>query len=82
MPLSPNERSLRARIGAHAQHAKHDARETTSKARQAFASRFEQQVDPDNTLDPAERAKRADHALKAHMTGLALRSAQARRKAG
>jgi hypothetical protein len=61
-------------------HAQHDSRETTSAARKAFLDRFERQVDPDGTLDPAERARRAGHARKAYFTGLALKSAQARRK--
>ena len=30
--LSPAERSLRARLAAHAMHGKHDARATTAKA--------------------------------------------------
>ena len=53
---------------------------TTIKAREAFASRFDQQVDPEGLLDPVERARRADHARRAYMTGLALRSARARRR--
>jgi len=66
-------------MGAHALHAKHDPRETTKAARAAFASKFERQVDPDGTLEPAERARRAAHAQKAFFVGLALKSAQARR---
>jgi len=42
--------------------------------------KFERQVDPDGTLDPAERALRAASARKAHFSRLALKSAQARRK--
>jgi hypothetical protein len=42
--------------------------------------RFERQVDPDRTLKPAERRCRAEQAMRAHMAGLALRSAQARRR--
>ena len=78
--LTAAERTLRARLGAHAMHAKHDSRETTRAARAASLSRFERQVDPDGILEPAERARRADHARKAFYTGLALKSAQARRK--
>jgi hypothetical protein len=43
-------------------------------------ARFEKQVDPDGTLDPVERARRADQAMRAHMARLALKSAQARRR--
>jgi hypothetical protein len=42
--------------------------------------KFERQVDPSGTLTPAERAKRAAHARKAHFKRLALKSAQARRR--
>ena len=44
--------------------------------------KFEQQVDPDGKLSPAERAKRAEFARKAHFKRLALKSAQARRRRG
>lgn len=81
-PLTPQQRSLRARIAAHAMHAQHDSRETSKPGRDAFRARFEREVDPDGTLPPAERKRRAEHALRAHMQGLALKSARARRKAG
>jgi len=45
--MTPAERSLRGRIGAHALHAKYDSRELTASARGAFLDRFERQVDPD-----------------------------------
>lgn len=77
--LSPSQRSMRARLAAHAMHARHDSREVTANARQAFVERFEREVDPDGVLPAAERQRRAEHAMRAHMTRLALRSAQARR---
>jgi hypothetical protein len=39
------------------------------------------EVDPDRELPEAERFRRAEHAKKAYFTRLALKSAQARRKA-
>jgi hypothetical protein len=81
MALAQNERILRARLAAHAQHAQHDSRKTTAAARSKFLQRFEDEVDPDRTLPEAERLKRAEHARKAHMYRLALASAKARRKA-
>jgi hypothetical protein len=81
MALSAEEKSLRARLAAHAQHAQHDSRKTTAAARSKFLQRFEDEVDPDRTLPEAERLKRAEHARKAHMYRLALASAKARRKA-
>lgn len=77
--LDPSERSLKARIAAHEKWARQDPVAGTAKARTAFLGRFEREVDPDGLLSPAERARRAEHALKAHMTRLALASAKARR---
>ncbi len=42
-------------------------------------ARFEREVDPDGTLEPAERERRAAHARKAYYSALALKSAKARR---
>ena len=77
-----NDRSLIGRIGAYRLHASHDSREITAPARRAFLARFEDEVDPNGTLPPAERARRAEMAKRAYFTGLALKSAQARRKRG
>ncbi len=78
------EKSLRHQVAAHAMHAVHDSSETTKAARKANDARFERQVDPEGRLPPAERARRAAHARKAYMLGLAYRSAKVRaaRKAG
>jgi hypothetical protein len=51
----------------------------TRPARQAFLDRFERDVDPNGTLSPDERRRRAQHALRAHMLRLAKRSVTARR---
>lgn len=80
MSLTPNERTMRARLAAHVLHASVDSREHTEPARRAFMARFEDQVDPDRVLSPAERARRAEHAKKAYFARLALKSAQARRQ--
>ena len=72
-----HDRALIARIGAHALHAA--GKTNTAPGRQAFRKRFEHQVDPDGVLPADERERRAQHALEAHMTRLALASAQARR---
>jgi hypothetical protein len=72
------------RIGAYAQKAKYDSKEITRAARAAFLDKWIDEVDPDRQLPEGERDRRAEAALKAHMTRLALKSAQARRarKAG
>jgi len=74
------ERVLTGRLGAYVLHSRYDSRELIRPAREAFWSKFERDVDPDGVLDPAERARRAEMARKAHFTRLALKSAQARRR--
>jgi hypothetical protein len=74
-------RALRGRLAAYESWAKTEDRSArTAKARMAALERFEREVDPNNELGPAERAKRAEFARKAHFTRLALKSAQARRR--
>jgi hypothetical protein len=78
-PLSPAERSLRARLAAYAMHARHDARQSSANGRAAFLARFEREVDPDDRLDPEDRRRRAEHARSAYFARLALASVAARR---
>jgi hypothetical protein len=73
-------KTLRGRAGAHAMHSRNDSKAVSQPARDAFMARFEREVDPDRTLDPAERTRRATHARKAYFTRLALKSAKARRR--
>jgi hypothetical protein len=64
-------------------HSQHDSKVTSQAAREASPGSddyWARQVDPDRTLDPAERARRANHAKKAYFARLALKSAQARRR--
>ncbi len=77
--LSPSQRTLRARAAAHALHAQGGT--STKAGTSAFLGRFERQVDPDGVLTPEERAKRARHALKAHMSSLSLKASRARHPA-
>lgn len=79
--MTPEERILRAKLAANARWAQTDDRSRgTSAARTAFEERFVNEVDPDRTLAPAERAKRAANARKAYFAALALKSSVARRK--
>jgi hypothetical protein len=80
LSLSPEQRSLRAFLAAHAMHSKNDSRETTKNGRAKFDERFLNEVDPDHVLPEAERLRRAGHARKAYFARLALKSAMARRK--
>ena len=78
MALTPQQRRLRAEIAAHARWSREDPTATAIRAQAGLLAKFEREVDPDGTLTPAERARRAEHARRAHMKRLALRSAQAR----
>jgi hypothetical protein len=75
--LTPTERHLRARAAAYALHAQGGT--STHAGTAAFLARFERQVDPDETLPPDERARRAAFARKSYMAQLSLRAAKARR---
>lgn len=78
----PSERSQIAAIAAHESWARTpDRAARTAKARAALMAKFETEVDPNNELTLAERARRAESRRKAHFARLALRSAQSRRKA-
>lgn len=78
---NPQERILGARLAANAKWAKvKDRRAATLPAREAAEERFFHLVDPNNELDPVERAKRAENARREHFTRMHLNSARARRK--
>jgi hypothetical protein len=80
----PAERSRIARNAALRRHALGDPVEATASKRRSFLDGFARQVDEaaaarGEMLTPAERAKRTDRLLRAHMGELARRSAKARR---
>lgn len=80
---SPDEKIRRqvAQMGAAAQRAKHDPRDTTLKARTAARERFLTEVDPHGTLrvtNPREAALRAKAAETLHMRRMAFESAKRR----
>lgn len=86
-PLTPEQRSMRARIAAHAMHRRNDAKKVTKAATAAGPQRltyWRNKVDPERLLDDAERTRRAEHARSEHFARLAYRSARARaqRRAG
>jgi hypothetical protein len=80
MPQPRSQRSLASSIAAHERWAHEpDRSAATAAARAALMTKFEHEVDPDGTLDPAERARRAEHKRKAYFGRLALKSATVRR---
>lgn len=75
-----SDRTQIAKIAANTRWANESDRSAaTQPARDGLARKFEDQVDPDRVLSPAERAMRAESARRAHFQRLALKSAQARR---
>lgn len=80
IPSTPAERSLRASLAANVGWANTpDRLARTAPGRAAAEARFEKLVDPEGLLPPAERAKRAANARKAHFQRMALASARSRR---
>lgn len=78
MALDQKARRLQGRIGGLTTRSRHDPVVYTAAARQTFRDAFDQAVDPEGVLLPAERAARADAARRAHMAKLALKSATVR----
>jgi hypothetical protein len=76
MALTPEQRTLRAQMGAFRLHAQ--GKTNTGPARKAFDDRFLNEVDPDRLLPEEERIKRAKAAKSAYFKGLALKSSMAR----
>lgn len=87
MPLTPQERSLRARLAAHTRWAATPPAERsviTAKARRNAPGSLDwhmAQVDPEGRYSEADRRKMAENHRSAYFQRLALQSAKARRKA-
>jgi len=77
--LTAGERTLRARIAAHAKWSAADPVAGTAKARAAFLERFIDQVDPRRDLPESERLRRAESKRSEYFARLAFASAKARR---
>lgn len=69
---------MRARLGGLQTAA--NGHVNTAPGRAAFLARFDDQVDPDRVLSPAERARRAEAARKLYFARLALKSSLSRAK--
>jgi hypothetical protein len=78
-PLTPAQRTLRAKAAADASWANTTDRSArTEPARRAALARFEQQVDPNGELPEDGRLLRAASARRSYFRFLALRSARKR----
>lgn len=74
-----NRRSIAARIAAHSRWAlEPDRKAATAPARSGLKAKFLAEVDPSGLLDEAERERRAQSLMRAHMLRLASKSAKAR----
>lgn len=83
MPLTREQRKLRAQIAAQERWAKPGARKRQSEViSDARIRQHEKLVDPDGTLDPKERRLCAEASLKAEMTRLALKASKVRTAGG
>ncbi len=80
VPLTPAERSIRARIAAHNRWAKEpDRLVATAPGRQAALEKLLNEVDPHRVLTEAERAKRVKNAQQAQMARVRLAASKKRR---
>jgi hypothetical protein len=82
--LTPAQRSMRASLASHTRWAGvSDRTEAMRPVLDGMLAKFAREVDPDGTLDPGERLKRAESAKKAYYKRLQLMSSRARaRKRG
>lgn len=79
MPLTPQQRSERARMGAYAQHAKH-GHIAAAAARAGQERKWAKEIDPEGLLSEREIEVRVEARRKQHMA--AMRLAQSRKRAG
>lgn len=68
--MTPEQRTLRARLAAHAMRAQ--GKTNTAPARAAQWEKYLDEVDPHLTLPEDERIRRAQHARIAFMTRIAF----------
>ena len=79
---SAQDRSLVAQIAAAERWGRTpDRTAATAPARAGLRAKFEREVDPDGTLDPAELGRRVDQLVRAHMLRMSVKAKASRRKA-
>jgi hypothetical protein len=78
--LTPEQRSLRARLAAEARWAKdRDCKANARRAQKGLWAKFLREARAEFAdLSEGDIEKRAEHAYKAHMLGLAFKSSRAR----
>ena len=76
--LTPEQRSLRARIAANTRWSREDGKPNAVRAQAGLLAKFADQVDPDRVLPEDVRLRRAEAARRAHMQRLAFMSSKSR----
>jgi hypothetical protein len=77
--LTPQQRTLRASIAAHARWSREDPSENAARGQAGLLAKFGREArEADPGLTEAEYARRAESAYRAHMKRLALASSKAR----
>jgi hypothetical protein len=80
-PLTPAQRSQRARIAAHTRWAREpDRLAATAPGRRAAFEKLLDEVDPERKLSAAERLKRAKNAQQAQLERIRLAASKSRRR--
>lgn len=81
MSESATERRLHAQAAALTGWAKEPNRTARTQTwRDGFLAKLEREVDPDGSMEPQERATRAEGLRRAHLANAARLSAKARRE--
>lgn len=81
LTLTPEQRSLHARIAAHSRWGQtDDTVAATAKARAAAEGRFERQADPEGVLSPDVRARKASNLRTAFYLKLSAAGVKARQR--
>jgi hypothetical protein len=76
---SPEDRAMISRIASLRRWAlTNDRRSATAPARRGLREKFADEIDPARALPTAERERRVDQLLRAHMLQMSRKAAQAR----
>jgi hypothetical protein len=76
-PLTPAQRSERARIAANIRWSRViDRHAATAPGLRAISEKFEREADPAGLLSPSDRAKRAENLRKAHLARIRLKASR------
>jgi hypothetical protein len=79
VPLTSEQRSIRAKIAAHARWSREDPAANATRGQAGLRARFDREVrEAEPELSEAEYTRRAEHAYQSHMASLALASSKAR----